>query len=139
MDIVSQLLQPEIFLVFIGFLIFIVIAYKFIRFLVNVFIIGLVSAFFPLFANFIGLSVPITFDSIIYFAFLGIIVYIIYYVVSGGYKIIRIILAPFRILKGKPKEKVVKKVIVKEKSKPEKKKKQKKKEREYFGEEGEEE
>jgi hypothetical protein len=101
------LADQSILVFFIFFIIFIVIAYKFVKFLFKAFIIGLVAAMFPIVGTlFLGLNIDITVFNIIWFAVTGVGLYLVYNVVRGGWKFVKLMTAPFRwILRPSHKEK----------------------------------
>ncbi|MBN2042388.1 MAG: hypothetical protein JW754_01125 [Candidatus Aenigmarchaeota archaeon] len=86
--------------------VFIFLAYKIVKMLAKAAIIGLLAALFPVFANyFLGTEIPITLYNIIWFAVTGIGLFLVYSVVRGGWKVVRLILSPFKaIFRGKKKK-----------------------------------
>lgn len=97
LDISQILSQPEIIIFFIIFLAFIVIAYKIFQFVAKAFIVGIIAALFPIFANmFLGFNIPINIQSILWFALLGIEIFLVYSFLLSIGKIVKIITYPFR-------------------------------------------
>jgi tellurite resistance protein TehA-like permease len=94
------------------FLVFIVLAYKIFQALIKAFIVGVIAATFPVVASLMGMNVPLTISNVIWFAILGVVAYLLYATISGGAKIIGLVLRPFRGLFTK---KPVQKVIIREK------------------------
>lgn len=93
------------------------IAMKIIKMAMKVVFTAVVFGLMPVAAFIMGFDITLTFSSILGSAVFGIIAYFAYHSVRTGYKIIRIILSPFRKLFGdKPKKKVVIKEIQKEKN-----------------------
>lgn len=123
MEALGQFMQPQIILLFVGFLIFIVIAYKIFRVVTKALIIGLIGASFPVVINFLGwselfgITIELSFQNIIFFAMIGIVAFIVYYLLSGMVKITGAITSPFR-----DKNKDVRKEVKKELEKREKEK-----------------
>jgi len=97
-QIFSQLQQANTLLLFIVFFIFLILAYKLFQTVVKALIVGVIAAAFPFVANMLGFSVPITLNSILWFAIFGVVLYFAYAFISGGVKIIKIILSPFKAL-----------------------------------------
>ena len=94
------------------FLVFIVFAYKVFQALIKAFIVGVIAATFPVVANLIGMNVPLTINSVIWFAIFGVTGFLLYASITGGVKIIRMLMRPFRGLFSK---KPVQKIIIREK------------------------
>jgi hypothetical protein len=94
------------------FLVFIVLAYKIFQALIKAFIVGVISATFPVIANLAGMDVPLTINSVIWFAIFGVTAFLMYATISGGLKIMRIFMRPFRGLFTK---KPVERIIIREK------------------------
>lgn len=117
--------QQNIWLFFILFFLFIIIAYKVVKVLIRAAIIAAVSGFFPIFANmFLGTSIPITLQSILWFAMTGVEIFFVYHILVSIGKVAEIISKPFK--KGKTKK--VEKIIIMEKGKDTDEKKKQKKE-----------
>jgi hypothetical protein len=91
------LADQSILIFFVVFVIFIVIAYKLVKFLFKAFIIGLVAALFPIAGNLVfGLDIQITLFNIIWFAGTGIGLFLLYSIVKMGWKFLKVITAPIR-------------------------------------------
>ncbi len=118
-EIISQMLQLDTMSLFIVLFLLIIIAYKLFKYLMKVFMTGMVFALFPIIANLIGIPVPLTFQSVMWSALFGIMAYLVYSMARMGLKVVSIVLSPFkRMFKKKPK---VEKVIIKEVEKKDKK------------------
>jgi hypothetical protein len=113
-DLLMKLSQINTALLMVVFLVFIVIAYKVFQALIKGFIFGVISASFPIVANLMGMDVPLTLNSIIWFAILGVTAYLLYASVTGGAKIMGMAMRPFR---GMFTKKPVQKIIIREKEK----------------------
>ena len=91
------LADQGILIFFVIFIIFIVIAYKLVKFLFKAFIIGLVAALFPIVGNlFLGLDIQISLFNIIWFAATGIGLFILYSIIKMGWRFLKLITAPIR-------------------------------------------
>ena len=113
--------EPTLILFFGLFFLFILIAYKVVKLLVRALIVAVLAGVFPLFANmFLGMSIPITLDNIIWFAMTGVEIFFVYHIIVGIGQIGEILLKPFKKGKVKKVEKVI--IMEKGKSKDEKKK-----------------
>ncbi len=98
--------QSEIIIFFAVFVIFIIIAYKLVKFAFKAFIIGLAAALFPIFGNFfLDLSIEITLFNIFWFALTGIGLFILYSIIKTGWKFLKAITWPFRRARGPGKKK----------------------------------
>jgi hypothetical protein len=106
-----EIAQINTVLLFGVFLVFIVVAYKLFQALIKAFLVGVIAATFPIVAIFIGLDVPLTISSVIWFAIFGVVAYLFYATVSSGAKILGLVMRPF---KGMFSKKPVQKVIIKE-------------------------
>ena len=95
-----------------GFILFILIAYKLFQALIKAFIVGAIAASFPVIANLMGMNVPITIHSILWFATIGVIAFLMYSAINGGARMARFAVTPFgRLFRKTP----VKTVIIREK------------------------
>ena len=113
--------QQNIWLFFILFFLFIIIAYKVVKVLIRAAIIAVVSGLFPIFANmFLGTAIPITLPNILWFAMTGVEIFFVYTILVSIGKIAEIISKPFKRGKTKKVEKVI--IVQKGKDKDEKKK-----------------
>ena len=107
--------QPTIIIFFVLFFLFIIVAYKLVKMLMRAAIIAAISGAFPVFANiFLGMSIPITVQSLLWFAMTGVEIYFLYHILVDIGKIGRFLMKPFG--RGR-KTKVVEKVIIKERTK----------------------
>lgn len=89
--------DQSILIFFAVFIIFIVIAFKLVKFLFKAFIIGLVAAVFPIVGNmFFGLNIEITLFNIIWFAGTGILLFVLYAIIKMGWKFLKVITSPIR-------------------------------------------
>lgn len=116
-ELISQILQLDVMLIFIILFVFIIIAYMVFKYLMRAFITGMLFAFIPILANFLGFPVEISFGVIFQYAIFGIIVFIVYSIIHTSLRVVGFILSPFK-RSFKKKEKVV----IKEVEKPKKKK-----------------
>lgn len=100
-ETLGQFMQPEIILLFVGFFIFIIIAYKIFRVVTKALLIGLIGAAFPVVVNFLGFSsmfgieIGLNFQNIIFFGLIGIVAFIVYYIISGIVKVTKAVASPF--------------------------------------------
>jgi hypothetical protein len=107
-DFLGQLSQVNTVVLFAVFLVFIVLAYKIFQALIKAFIVGVIAATFPVVANLMGMDIPLTLNSMIWFAVFGVVAYLFYATVSGGAKIIGLAMRPFRgLFRRKPVQKVI--------------------------------
>ncbi len=132
-ETLGQFMQPEIILLFVGFFIFIIIAYKIFRVVTKALLIGLIGAAFPVVVNFLGFSnmfgieIGLNFQNIIFFGLIGIVAFIIYYIISGIVKVTKAVASPFRGgEKGKIRKEIKKELEKKEKEKYKKQNRDKK-------------
>lgn len=65
-------------LLFAVFLVFVVLAYKTVKLVTKVAMVGIVAALFPVAAKFMGLPVELTIQSIAFFAFTGMLLYVLF-------------------------------------------------------------
>jgi len=88
------------------FIVFLIIAYKFFKTLINTIASGIVGALVPLFSNqVLGTTYPITIETLLIFAEMGMTLAIIYFFLKGTYSIIKYATWPFRQQKqGKQEE-----------------------------------
>ena len=106
---ISKINTALLMLVFVGF---IVLAYKVFQTVIKAFIVGVIAAAFPIVANLMGMDVPLTLSNIIWFAIMGVTAFLVYASVTGGIKVVRIVMKPFnRMFSKKP----VQKIIIREK------------------------
>lgn len=79
------------------FIVFLIIAYKFFKTLINTIASGIVGAIVPLFSNqVLGTTYPITIEILMIFAEMGMTLAIIYFFLKGIYSIIKYATWPFR-------------------------------------------
>lgn len=98
--------QTDIVIFFVIFVIFIVIAYKLMKFVFKAFMVGLVAALFPIFGNlFFGLGIDISLFNIFWFALTGICLFILYSIIKTGWKFLKMITWPFRRARRSGKKK----------------------------------
>jgi hypothetical protein len=113
--------QPSIWLFFLLFFLFIIVAYKVVKLLLRALLIAVMGGLFPIFANmFLGMSIPITLGNILWFAMTGVEIYFVYVILCGIGKIAELISKPFSRGKTKKVEKVI--IMEKERDRDEKKK-----------------
>jgi len=94
--------QADIIMFFVIFVIFIVIAYKLVKFVFKAFMIGLVAALFPIFGNLLfDLGIEISLFNIFWFALTGIGLFILYSLLKTGWKFLKILIWPFRKARSK--------------------------------------
>jgi hypothetical protein len=111
--IINEVLQLHPILIALILIAVILIAMKVLKFVTKVILTGICFAIFPVAANLLGFGIPLTLQTILWFAVFGVIVYLGYHTVLSGYRLIKIVLSPFSKLGSK--KPVVKTVIVKEK------------------------
>ena len=114
MEFFRSLSQMNTVLLMGVFLIFIILAYKVFQALIKAFIVGVIAATFPIVANLMGMDVPLTINSIVWFAIFGVTGFLLYATISGGVKMVRMVMRPFR---GLFKKKPVERIIIREKEK----------------------
>jgi hypothetical protein len=114
LDFFRSMAQINTFLLFIIFFVFVIFAYKVFQTVIRAFIVGVIAATFPIVGNLMGMNIPLTITSIIWFAIFGVAAYLLYSSIRSGARIIGLIFRPFRGLFGK---KPVQKIIIKEKEK----------------------
>ncbi len=104
-ELLEGLTQQGVLVYFLLFIVFVIIAYKFIKFLFRVLIIGLVSSLFPIFANLVlNLNIAINLYSIAWFAVTGMGLYIAYVAIKIAWKSIKTLTFPVRLFRRKKKE-----------------------------------
>ncbi len=108
-----ELSQIHIILLMAVFLVFIAFAYKAFQVLIKGFMVGVISASFPVIATLLGLDVPLTINNIVWFAILGVSSFLLYHTMSGGVRMMRLIYRPFGRMFRK-KTPVVQKIIIRE-------------------------
>ena len=111
-EILQMLSQMNTVLLVGAFFVFIVLAYKIFQALIKGFIVGVISAAFPIVANLMGMDVPLSINSIIWFAIFGVAAFLMYASITGGIKITKLFMRPF---KGLFTKKPVKTIIIREK------------------------
>lgn len=98
-------LQSHTIIYFFVFVIFVYLAYRFLKLAFKGLLIFVAAAFFPVVANyFLGLGIPITFNSIISYASAGLFFYIIGMLLKSVANIIKIVTWPLRKLFGESEE-----------------------------------
>ncbi len=118
--------QPSVWLFFLLFFLFILVAYKVVKILVRALLIAVIAGVFPIFANmFLGMAIPITLQNILWFAMTGVEIYFVYHILCGIGKIAELITKPFS--RGKTKK--VEKIIIMEKGKDKHEKEKRERER----------
>ncbi|MFH1978026.1 MAG: hypothetical protein ABIJ92_01750 [Candidatus Aenigmatarchaeota archaeon] len=118
-EIISGMLALDPLILVVVLFGIIVISFKVLSYLIRVFVTGAVFALFPIVANFAGLGVPLTFESVLWSAIFGIVAYMLFTSVKFGLSITKKIFSPFgRMFKSKPKQQV----IIKERDEKEEKK-----------------
>ena len=116
--------QPNLFVFFLLFFLFIIIAYKVVKMLVRALIVAVISGLFPVFAKmFLGFSIDITLQNILWFAITGVEIYFVYCILVSIGKIAEIITKPFSGKKTKKVEKIIIMDKGKDKDEDEKRKK----------------
>jgi CBS domain containing-hemolysin-like protein len=109
-EALGQFLQMDIILLFVGFFIFIVVAYKIFQVVFKALLIGLIGAAFPVVINFLGfnnlfgVAIELSFQNIIFFALIGIVAFVAYYILSGIVRVTKFVTSPFRRRGGVRKE-----------------------------------
>ncbi len=118
----SGLIQEPTLILFFGlFFLFMLLAYKVVKLLVRALIVTVIAGLFPVFANmFLGMSIPITLENILWFAMTGAEIFFVYHILVSIGQLGEILTKPFRKGKTKTVEKVI--IVEKGKNKDEKKK-----------------
>lgn len=94
--------DQNVLLFFAVFIVFTIVAYKLVKFLFKTFMIGLVAAMFPVVGNMVlGLSIEISLYNMIWFAATGMGLFIIYSAVRTGWKTLKLVFSPLRLLRRK--------------------------------------
>lgn len=97
--------QPDVILLLVAFVVFIIIAYKTIKFIAKAFMVALVAACFPIAANFLGFNIEISLYNVFWFAVIGVGLFCLYSIASTGVKILKVITWPFKgLFKKSPKK-----------------------------------
>ncbi len=100
--------DQSVLIFFVVFIIFTIVAYKLVKFLFKAFMIGLVAALFPVVGSMVfGMNIEISLYNMIWFAATGIGLFIAYSAVRMGWKFVRLIFSPLKLLRrkgGKAKE-----------------------------------
>lgn len=100
------LADQSVLIFFVVFIIFIVVAYKLVKFLFKAFIVGLVAALFPVAGNLLfGLDIAINLSNMIWFAGTGIILFLAYSAIRMGWGALKLVTKPFRWLFRRTKKK----------------------------------
>ncbi len=95
------LADQSVLVFFVIFIIFIVIAFKVVKFLFKAFMIGLVAAIFPIVGNlFLGFNIEISLFNIIWFAVTGIGLFLLYSVLRTGWRALSWVRRPTKRKKG---------------------------------------
>jgi hypothetical protein len=106
--------QPNVWLFFVLFFLFILIAYRVVKVLIRAAMIAVVAGLFPFFGNmFLGLSIPINLENILWFAITGVEMYFVYHLLVNIGKLAEIITKPFK----RDKTRKVERIVIKEKVK----------------------
>lgn len=85
--------NPDIKILFLAFVVFIIIAYKALNVLKNTIIISAISASFPFILNrFFGFDIVVTMDLILFYIVSGIFLYILYVIFNLFYKTSKLLL-----------------------------------------------
>ncbi len=104
-DFIAQIAHSNALVVAAFFFLFVILAYKAVQMLMKAFVIGLISASFPVVAFFLGLDVPLSIGSVLTFGIFGASAYILYSMITGSVKLMKLITSPFRrFFREKPKE-----------------------------------
>lgn len=114
--------EPMLWIFFLLFFLFIIVAYKVVKILFRALLIAAISGSFPIVANvFFNIPIPITIANILWFAMLGAEVFFVYHILVSIGKFAELITKPFG-RKGKKTEKIIIREVVKN-EKEEKRKK----------------
>jgi len=94
--------DQNMLLFFAIFIIFTIIAYKLVKFVFKVLMIGLVAALFPVIGSmFFGLNIAVNLSNMIWFAVTGMGLFIAYSAVRMGWKAIKLALSPLKLFRRK--------------------------------------
>ena len=107
MALFSQITQMNIVLIFGLLLIFVVIAYKLLKILMKAVLFGILGALFPFVSGYVGIQIATSISNILWFALLGMVAYVMYAMMSGGVKTMKMITSPFRALFKKKEKKTI--------------------------------
>ena len=121
-SLISGVGTINVVLIIILLIIGIFLAMKLFGFLLRALLTGLAFGIFPVIANYLGIPIPLTIDSVVSSALFGIIAYLAYSAIRSGFGILKIILWPFRKLFGLGGGGKKPQVIIKEVEKKDKKK-----------------
>jgi len=111
----TTLMQTNTVLFIVIIVVILVVALKFMQYLLKIVTAVVIFAAFPFIANAVGIPIPMTFSNIIWYAFMGLIIYFAFSAVAFALKVTKLITYPF---KGAFEKKKTKYVYVKEKKKP---------------------
>jgi len=101
MDLTSLTMNPTVMalwntiktnqiLLIIVFILFLVVAKKLFNILIGSITIAVISASFPFILNKLGFGMSTDFNTVLYFMIVGVILYILYHIISGIFKIRKI-------------------------------------------------
>ncbi|MBI4175814.1 MAG: hypothetical protein HY518_01305 [Candidatus Aenigmarchaeota archaeon] len=107
--LISQV-QDNTYLLIALIVVFVIIAYKVFQTMIRITVTGILFALIPIAGKAAGFDIAVTYQNILWFAFIGILFYFIYSTISSVAKVLGFVSKPFR------KEKV-KTVVIKEKEK----------------------
>ena len=106
--LLSEISQMNLIFLVLVVIVLIIVGLKVFRNLLKALLTGILFGLFPFIAGFVGLSVPLTVNSVISSALFGIAIYFVFSAMKTGFKITRWVLAPFRkMFRSKPKEKII--------------------------------
>ena len=107
-EFLTGLFEPNTIVLIALLALFIIVAYKIFKTLLKAVMVGTIAALFPVAANLMGYNIPITLPNIIWFGLAGVGLFLVYTIISGGVKIIKLIFSPLKLLfREKPKQKVI--------------------------------
>ena len=105
LSIAQQLLALNPFILLGLVIVLAFVAFKLFAFVFKLLLTGAAFGAFPFIANFLGIPVPITMQSILWSAITGIVIYFAYVGMRFGFKIVNLAYYPFRKTFAKKSEK----------------------------------
>jgi len=97
--------SQDVIIFFVIFLVFVFLAYKFVKFVFKTLMIGLVASVFPVFSNlFLEWDIPINLSSMIWFAVTGMGLFLLYSFIRIWWKGLKLAFAPLKTIFKRKKE-----------------------------------
>ena len=89
-------LTPEIIAFFLIFIVVVVVIYKAMQILFRMVMAAIAGGLFPIIMNWLGFNVHVTPENIIAFGAMGVMAFIVYFVLKRAIWILKLIASPFR-------------------------------------------